>query len=1036
MLRLYLFGTPRLERDGVALPLRRSKGLALLAHLAATGRPHAREALQALLWAEFPDADARNNLRRELSQLRALLGDGAFVADRQQVAWTRGPAQWVDVATFEAQIALARTHDHPSGLCAVCAGALAEAVQLATAELLDGLHLADSPAFEEWLFFQREEIRQHLAWAYECLVEWYAGRAELQQALSLARRWLSLDPLDEPPRRALMELSAQAGQHAAALRIYEEGVRLLAAELGTTPEPATTSLYETIKARELAPAPRRHAIVPLPQPEPPASFPDVTPPDLPPLTSFIGRQDELAQLVARLNDPTCRLLTLVGPGGIGKTRLANELIERCRRSFADGATLVPLSSTTRPEHLPGSIAGAMALALTGTGTGWVELAAVLRERELLLVLDNVEQLVDAAAALAELLRAVPGLTLLVTSRVALGLQEEWLWPVAGLTVPTGSDTAHQADAVQLFLTRARQRGADLQPNDLEAVVQICRLVGGMPLAIELAAAWTATLSCREIATEVAGGLALLATELPAVPERHRSIRTIVDQTWAQLPTPVQHTLARLSLFPASFTREAAMAVADRAGALPLLAQLAERALLHRAADGRYELHPLVRQYAEERLRELPDEAQAAVVAGGRYYTQWLCALFARVYTGDNEQAILAVRAERDNIRRVFPAMLADTAGEPLRQVLQIIQNYYFACGPYQEGVELLAMAETHLRQDRSDDGAVVRAHVLTSLGMFAMRQGQIEAARAYLTTSSALFLELGAMPREGEATDPEIVLGMLALVAGDYQAAGRYAERVRVRNEATGQRRNQAYSWHIRADAAQAQGLLPAAHTAARKALALSYASGASWLTAYIRNQLGQIAAARGRYEEAAQHLEVSYTTRETFGDYEGMAVALLGIGEIAASRGEHARAAQRFGESLALYTQTGDRGGMARARLRLGTTLAALGDRPAAWAHIQAALEQARALGYQHVVLDAVVQAAGLLTTTDHAERAPALLAQALVHPASRVATTEQAHRLLGRCEELLLADVFAAAVARGQASSLNELVEEIRALTIPGEL
>lgn len=1032
MLRLYLFGTPRLERDGVALPLRRSKGIALLAHLAATGRPHAREALQALLWAEFPDADARNNLRRELSQLRSLLGDGAFVADRQQVAWTRGPAQWVDVAAFATQIALARAHAHPSGLCAACASAVAEAVQLATAELLDGLNLADSPAFEEWLFFQREEIRQQLAWACEGLVYWYAGNGEFQQALSLARRWLSLDPLDEPPRRALMELSAQAGQHAAALRIYEEGVRLLAAELGTTPEPATTALYEAISARELAPAPKRIAAAPPPPAEPAAAFSDRTRPDLPPLTSFVGRRDELAQLAARLNDPACRLLTLVGSGGIGKTRLANELVARCRPTFAHGATLVPLSSTTQPEHLPGAIAAALELALARSGAGWVELAAALRDREQLLVLDNIEQLVDAAGDLSDLLRAAPGLTLLVTSRVALGLQEEWIWPVAGLTVHAESDTAHQADAVQLFLARARQRGADLLPSDLEAVIQICQLVGGMPLAIELAAAWTATLSLHAIAAEIADGLSLLATELPAVPERHRSIRRIFEQTWAQLPMPVQHTLARLSVFPASFTREAAVSVVGTDGVLSQLAQLVGHALLHRGADGRYELHPLVRQYAEERLREVPNEAQTALVAGGCYYTQWLCALFARVYAGENEELILAVRAERDNLRRFFPAMLSDTPGEPLRQALQIIQNYYFACGPYQEGVALLAMAEAHVRQHRSGEGAVVRAHVLTSLGLFAMRQGQIEQARAHLATSSALFLELGVMPREGEATDPEISLGMLALVAGDYRAAGHYAERVRVRNEATGQRRNQAYSWHIRADAAQAQGLLPAAHTAARKALALAHTSGASWLTAYIRNQLGQIAAARGRYEEAAQHLEASYATRETFGDYEGMALALLGMGEIAASRGEHARAAQRFGESLALYAQTGDRGGVARARLRLGTTLAALGDQPSAWAHIQAALEQARALDYQHVVLDAVVQAAGVLTTTDDAERAPALLAQALVHPASKVDITAQAHRLLSRCEELLPADVFAAAVARGQASSLDELVDELQALAI----
>jgi IS605 OrfB family transposase len=355
---LYLFGSPRLEHDGATVPLRRSKALALLAYLTTTGRPHGREALLALLWPEFPGTDARNNLRRELSQLRAALGEGALVADRRQIAWGHAPAHWVDVAAFSAQIAVARAHAHTDGLCAICAGALAEAAQLASADLLDGYHLADSPAFEEWLFFQREELRQQLAWALEALAGWHAGRGELQPALTLARRWLSLDPLHEPPRRALMRLFAQAGQHAAALRSYEEGARLLASELGATPEPATSALYEAIKTRKLAPEPQGALTSTAAQP-PPAPTTDGTSEaeaGWPPLTSFIGRLREIDALVGRLADPACRLLSLVGPGGIGKTRLAAEVAARCHDRFPDGVVVVPLAGATLPAHIPGAIA--------------------------------------------------------------------------------------------------------------------------------------------------------------------------------------------------------------------------------------------------------------------------------------------------------------------------------------------------------------------------------------------------------------------------------------------------------------------------------------------------------------------------------------------------------------------------------------------------------------------------------------------------------------------------------------------------------
>jgi predicted ATPase/DNA-binding SARP family transcriptional activator len=1034
MLRLYLFGSPRLERDGSGLPLRRSKALALLAYLAVTGRAQSRESLQALLWSEFPDADARNNLRRELSQLRAALGEAALASDRQQIAWGQGPNAWVDVTEFTTQLAAVRAHGHPGQLCDGCGRRLAESVQLVAGELLEGFHLADSAAFEDWLFYQREELRQQLGWALEALVGWHAARGELQPALSFARRWLSLDPLHEQSRRALMGLLAQAGQQAAALRQYEEFARLLDSELGATPEAATTALYQAIKAGALAPAPAgaaaRHA---LPALAPGAAAPRAEP-SQPPLTSFVGRRDEIELLVARLADPACRLLTLVGPGGIGKTRLAGEVAARCAQLFADGAQLVPLSGTTLPEHIPGAVASALGLSLLGTSGGWSELSTALREREQLLVLDNLEQLLAVGPDLAALLHAAPRLKLLVTSREALGLPEEWRWAVRGLALPAEEDAPdlERSEAVQLFLARARQRGTAVGGDELKAVAQICRLVGGMPLAIELAAPWTATLSCQEIAQEIAGGLDLLTAGNSAAVERHRSVQAIFDQTWARLPEPLQRALARLSVFPAGCTREVALAVAG--ASLPVLSQLVERAILQRSADGRYLLHPLVRQYAAQRLRESPDEAEAVAAACGRHYTAWLCAPYESYFAYGAVEGMNLLRAERDNLRSLFPAILAHASGEPLRQVLQLVQNIYFACGPYQEWVELMEAAEAHLRSGSpTPEHELVRAHVLTTLGFFALRQGRIEAARESFTESNTLFAKLGATPRMGSATDPELGLGMLAMVAGDYRAAGRYAERSRARAEASGQRHNQAYAWYLRAEAAQAQGLLPAAHTAARKALALAHTSGATWLTAYTRNQLGQIATALGRYDEAEGHYQASYATREAFHDAEGMAAALLGRGEVAARRGELACAAQRYGESVALFAQAGDRGGTARARLGLGQALAACGDYGAGWRAIQAALAEARALDFQHVVIAALVQAAAVLVANGRVTEAIAPLTQALIHPASHNDTTRLAEELLVRCEELTPAASFAAESARGRESGLDRLADELLAMSTP---
>lgn len=1022
MARLILFGTPRLERDGQPVALRR-KSLALLAYLAVTGQPQRRETLLALILPAFDEESARNNLRRELSLLRTALGDEAVAADRQQVAWRQSPAHEVDVTQFVELIAAARQHRHPDGLCDACAAALTAAVGLAGGEFLAGYSLDDSQPFEEWLLFQREELRRQLAWALEALVDWHEGRDEPEAGLTLARRWQALDPLHEPALRAVMRLYAHSGQQAAALRQYEDGVRLLAEELGAEPEPATAELAEAIRARTFAPSRR---------PAPPArehvglrssaSSEAVGSP----ATSFIGRRRDIAALAGLLADPACRLLTLLGPGGVGKTRLAAEVAVHCGGRFADGAVVVPLAAATAPAQIPDAAAAAFGLTLPGSGDPWASLATLLRQREQLLILDNVEQLLDAAPRLAELLRVVPGLTLLATSREALKLQEEWVYPVEGLGLPADGEEAADAEAVQLFVARAQQarRGFTLTA-EREAVVRICRLVGGMPLAIELAAAWANTLSCEEIAAEVASGLAFLESSARNTPARQRSVEAIFDQTWERLDDRVRAALARLSVFTSGFTREAA---AEVAGATPaVLARLLDHALLRRDDDGRYRFHALVRQYAARRLQESADGAEATA-ACGRYYTQFLRAQFARQMGGEQRAAIGAIRAERENIRALLPAMLAQPPGEPLREILQALDFFYFTCGPYQEGVELLGAAEGRLRAaGGSAEARRVLAHVLTSLGFFAVRGGAIGEARARFAESGELLGQLGMPPSPGDATDPAIGLGVIALVEGDYAAAAQFGEQARARSEAHGLAFNLAYAWYLLAEAAQTQGLMARAESTARRALALARAAGAEWLSAYVHNQLGQVAAQQGRYAEATEQFAASYTIREAFGDHEGMALALLLQGELSSRRGEHEAARRQYAEGLALYRKIGDRGGAARALLGLGTTDLALGAGAHAWEWLRASLALARELRYHHVILDALITAAELLGTQGRGEGAIELLALVVRHPASRTHTSERAQGLLLRYEGELAHDVFSAGIERGQHLTLELALAEL---------
>jgi DNA-binding SARP family transcriptional activator len=253
--RLSLLGAPRIEHDGAELEVDTRKAIALLAYLAVTRRRNARDSLAGLLWPEYNQTRARAALRRTLSSLGAARATGWLVADRESVDLIRDEV-WVDVDRFHALLAECRTHGHAqSEICAECIRPLSEAVALYRDDFLAGFALRDSAAFDDWQFFQGEELRRELAGALEKLGRGHAAKGEWEQAITHSRRWLALDPLHEPAHRWLMQLYAWAGQRAAALRQYRECVRVLEGELGVSPLEETTLVYEAIQENNLFPPP-------------------------------------------------------------------------------------------------------------------------------------------------------------------------------------------------------------------------------------------------------------------------------------------------------------------------------------------------------------------------------------------------------------------------------------------------------------------------------------------------------------------------------------------------------------------------------------------------------------------------------------------------------------------------------------------------------------------------------------------------------------------------------------------------------------
>ena len=547
------------------------------------------------MWPERTQEQARVNLRVTLYRLRQQI-DPYLLITRQHLALDPAAVVDLDARQFERHLA---------------AGELAAAVALYRGDFLAGFYLDGSPAFEQWALLERERLRTLAIAAFQQLVDRAATAGQFEAATAYAQRLLQLDPLHEPTHRQLMRLLAQVGQRSAALAQYETCRTLLAAELSVSPDETTTALYEQIRAQAQDVTvgdgvPMSMALI-----APPSvadhqhpALRHAKPHNLPlQSTPLIGRSAELAQIASLLANPDCRLLTLLGVGGIGKTRLAIDAAKRVLDAdtrkvdlwVAEEVCFVALASVEKSELVLATIAQSLEFQATGSELQ-SEIAAYLARRNLLLVLDNFEHLPDAADTLAQLLQQAPNVKLLITSRERLHLREEWLMPVAGLSLAEGL----LSEAGQLFF-RSAQR---LQPafssyGQEDAIAAICAQVEGMPLALELAASWVRFMPCTEIARQLTQKSHIFTTTLRNVPERHRSLRSLFDQSWRLLSPAEQSVLRCVSVFRGGWTLDEAVTVAG--ATLPVLMGLVDKSLVRTNGQGRFDLHELVRQYAAEQL---------------------------------------------------------------------------------------------------------------------------------------------------------------------------------------------------------------------------------------------------------------------------------------------------------------------------------------------------------------------------------------------------------------------------------------------------
>ncbi|MEZ4680708.1 MAG: BTAD domain-containing putative transcriptional regulator [Caldilineaceae bacterium] len=758
----------------------RRKNLALLAYLALANEPRRREELIALLWPELDAYHAQTALRRDLWVLKTALVESVLVATPHTVGLSASGGLWCDVNAFQQLLATALQTAHKPQVNEEEIAPLVSAVQLYRDDFLRGFSLRDSPPFDEWQVAQTEALRHQLTLALGALVAAYAQQAQPDLAITYAQRLVEIDPFHEAAHAQLMRLYAEGGRVGAALQQFESYARLLTENFDLPPSAEMSRLHAEIQARlgqglqtialhlnsgDVKALHTQGSSVPSV-----AELVTASTHHLPtPATPFVGRAQEVAQLMHLLAEPTCRLITVLGPGGVGKSRLAIETAVRRQRNYADGVYFVSLAALRHPQLLPAALLEALGVMRETDRTPEETLTASLQQRQLLLILDNFEHLLAATPVLLRLLADTTELQLLVTSRTRLNVPAEWLYALEGMSYPvaveqTVTTVTHAADesltshdyalsprydAVDLFRQCAQRIAPSVSWSTVEeaAVVEVCRLVEGIPLAIELAAAWLPVMPVAAIVVQLQQGLDLLVTQQTAVVERHRSMHAALEYSW-QLATPAEQiALAQLAVFHGGFLPSFAQAVAD---ADPIMLRtLTDKSWLHRRATGRLELHELIRQFCAEKLMGSAFDLQRICTRHAQAYANFLQDRFVELRDWRQVDAVQAVVAELDNLRAAWAHAVAVRALELLHELVESIYRVGLIRNWHRELIELFQATVTTLTHTEPRAGVVAAqqqtpatefflARLHARLARYLVDLGQYEEAAIHADTALAL----------------------------------------------------------------------------------------------------------------------------------------------------------------------------------------------------------------------------------------------------------------------------------------------------------
>lgn len=992
---------------------------ALLAYLAVEAdHIHRRETLATLFWPDHSPKLARQNLRQSLATLRRAIKDQNalppfLLIDSDTVQFNHSGQTWLDVAAFQAHLQ-AGGHFDPSAdveTCQSCIQHMEKATALYRGEFLADLLLGDCDEFETWAVTCREHFHIQALTALYHITRYYLRQGNYSLAQTYAFHQIKLAPYCEEAHRQLMHILARTGQRSAALAQYETCRRILAEEFGVEPSPQSQALYKRIRA-----AGKR------------------CPHNLPPqLTSLVGRERELHQLTECLAAPNCRLLTLTGLGGIGKTRLALQAAQEHTTVFLQGVYFVPLNALSSAEFLAATIADALGLSFSGEAAPQTQLLNYLREKEMLLVLDSFEHLLSSPQEemtgqdlLLEILKAAPEVKIMVTSRERLNLQAEWVFKVQGLPFPEQlpDEGLENYSAVQLFYRRARrlEREFSLSGPIKPAVGRLCQLVEGMPLGIELAAASVATMTCEQIAAQIEGNLDTLATTMRDVPDHHRSVRAVFEHSWKLLSPFEQHVFQKLSVFQGGFTAQAARQVTQASP--EVLSILVDKSLLQSNISGRYEFHELLRQFAAEKLDIHPGEKETTLERHCACYADFLRRKAAPLQTNYQPEILAEIGLEIENIRTGWQWAVRQSKLEAIEPCLESLYLFYWARNWFDEGKQLFEQAQ-NLALAAGQDNSLLLAKIWSRQAEFDLWLARYDEAKLWLQKSIRVCRILQEQDELALAIE---LLGRVHYWQGEHLPAQACFEESLAIYRQTGNKVGLALTLNnlantlcdLSADYDRALSLY-------EESLALARQIGDRFGIARALLNQGAVAQELGTYAQAQQLYRESLAVYRELDYRHGQSAALNYLGQVAGLLDEHAAAKTFLQQSLDLSQETGDRHSTANCLNQLGNVACRMCACLEAKAYYAEALSLATEIKATSIALESLIGVANLFRQQGQKERALELLSFVISQSDGYQERKNHAMDLVPQCETGLTPQVIARCRAWGKTQTLNGIAARL---------